>query len=705
MSDPEDEIIEDIETGNFENFVKHFNDTSAKVELKYNLLLRKAAIWGDMKVIRYLVENRGISPSTGDNIALIAASHNGQCEVMEYLLKYPEVNPAAQDNLALEYCDSADAMEILLRYPNVNPAVKDNSALIYACKRGQKKIVKLLLEDPRIGKIITTKALTAAVKADEINIIRMLLLDGRVDPSGDDNLPIITASFIYKNNEDPEVMEILLSDPRINLSKGSNIVARNMSFVKSDELWDLLLNIPEIELNPRIIKMSVINNALSLGNYIVANRLLKDKRTNIPLVMKSIKDGMRIPSECSKQLNERIRIDMGYGLINTGETIGDRFVGNDIGALKYIVSRRNLFTKDNVNYVVNTMLLHHVSLLDIVKNINEDSILEKIVSYLDLIIVERNDLVEIFSKVTAEDLQIKRFNNIFSKAKDTSFLLLFVRTSNEPEIVYNRIASISIEELGIGHSRMYSFYKSTAFNEFELKRPYNIVDIICRRDDAKLKDYILDGGYLPYSTHAKSKIIINMTDYDAEFAKKYMFNENLHTLYLKGISVDVKADLDWYIYDSEYAEMNANLRSGVELSKRVEMKYNNIIRTIMAAPPNDEERIIYRGIDVDEYQPELLKGTNLLLWRGISSCSSIREISDQFTGKKCCIFIIIIPKGANCLNITSIKNSEDEILLPPFSLFQILRNEPSKPIVLRNIGILLSFKEPDNLRIEYYGGM
>lgn len=108
-----------------------------------------------------------------------------------------------------------DVIELILRDGRVDPSSSENCAVWWACASGHLEIVKILLNDPRVDPSDDDNgAIVEASEHGHTDIVRMLLKDKRVDPSDFENTAIITAS----QNGHLEVVRILLNDPRVDPS-------------------------------------------------------------------------------------------------------------------------------------------------------------------------------------------------------------------------------------------------------------------------------------------------------------------------------------------------------------------------------------------------------------------------------------------------------------------------------------------------------
>ncbi|KAJ3022081.1 UNVERIFIED_CONTAM: hypothetical protein HDU68_009324, partial [Siphonaria sp. JEL0065] len=119
----------------------------------YGLATITAAGLGHLGILRYLVEEHHVDPSTGHNGALEWAAKSGHLDVIEYLLKDERVDPADASSMALVWaCKNGhlDIVRRLLEDGRSDPTAQSNSALISAARHGFTEIVTLLLQDERV---------------------------------------------------------------------------------------------------------------------------------------------------------------------------------------------------------------------------------------------------------------------------------------------------------------------------------------------------------------------------------------------------------------------------------------------------------------------------------------------------------------------------------------------------------------------------
>ncbi len=88
--------------------------------------------------------------------------------------------------------------------------------LVVAIRNNHLDIVKLLLQDERVSP--TGEHIVEAVEYDKIDVVKALLEDGRADPAATHN-GMLNAALVLA--ESPEIIRLFLDDPRIDPSVGS----------------------------------------------------------------------------------------------------------------------------------------------------------------------------------------------------------------------------------------------------------------------------------------------------------------------------------------------------------------------------------------------------------------------------------------------------------------------------------------------------
>jgi hypothetical protein len=118
-----------------------------------NRALWRAAEYGHVDVVDYLLRHAMFDPSANNNCAIQAAAQNGHLAVVERLLRDVRVDPSADDNYALRWAARRGyvaVVERLLQDERVDPSANDNDAVRCATENGYLAVVDRLLEDDRV---------------------------------------------------------------------------------------------------------------------------------------------------------------------------------------------------------------------------------------------------------------------------------------------------------------------------------------------------------------------------------------------------------------------------------------------------------------------------------------------------------------------------------------------------------------------------
>lgn len=158
------------------------------------------------QIVKILLEDGRINPASLRNHNIIIASEKGYNEIVKLLLNDNRVNPSDRDNEAIILASTngnVDAVKTLLMDNRVNPSVRNNEAIEIASFNGHLDIVEILLMDDRVKRVGVYKLLnpdlvTIASAEGKERLVSLLLNVAKLDPSIDDNLPLINA--IDNNN-------------------------------------------------------------------------------------------------------------------------------------------------------------------------------------------------------------------------------------------------------------------------------------------------------------------------------------------------------------------------------------------------------------------------------------------------------------------------------------------------------------------------
>jgi hypothetical protein len=168
-------------SGHFDIVELLLTHTSTFPGTRNNEALRIAVRRGHVEVVDLLLDEIGCDASVNDNELIRMAVRNGQPEIVQLLLEKFEVDPTANDNEAIRTVvrdGNQEILRLLLGSEKCDP----NVALLEACKCGNDDVVKFLLDlgvDPSANNF---QAFVKAVDANHYPIIQMFIDHPAVDP-------------------------------------------------------------------------------------------------------------------------------------------------------------------------------------------------------------------------------------------------------------------------------------------------------------------------------------------------------------------------------------------------------------------------------------------------------------------------------------------------------------------------------------------
>jgi hypothetical protein len=138
---------------------------------------------GFLSVVERLANHPDVEPLLIDGSALQHAIETVEnYNVIEYLLRHPKVDPSIRKNEPIEKAvrfDHEKTVRLLLGDSRVRDSGGCEIALQTACEIGSVRIVSLLLKHPHVHP--TSSALKVAIKGTHVEVIELLLEDGRVN--------------------------------------------------------------------------------------------------------------------------------------------------------------------------------------------------------------------------------------------------------------------------------------------------------------------------------------------------------------------------------------------------------------------------------------------------------------------------------------------------------------------------------------------
>lgn len=164
------------------------------------------------------------------------------CFIMDFIIK----DPSLYGNYAILWAGETDQLNLvkrLLNDPRVDPTDNNNNLFVISVLKNRINLVELLLKDPRInpGCGDNLSIYTATVQGS-FEMVELLLQDPRVDPSDDDNHTIRVATHL-------RIVSLLLKDPRVDPSARNNQALKRACKNGYVELVKLLLQDPRV--NPK----------------------------------------------------------------------------------------------------------------------------------------------------------------------------------------------------------------------------------------------------------------------------------------------------------------------------------------------------------------------------------------------------------------------------------------------------------------------
>ncbi len=726
------------------------NDSRVNPGARDNMAIVKAVDSGYTAIVKILLDDPRVDPVAQNNRIIINAARMGYVDILEILLKNSKINPSARDNLAIINVSKIgyeDIVKMLLTDSRVNPSAQDNAAIIGAAGFGHRNIVKLLLADRRVDPSAQdNQAIFEAAAFGHKNIVEILLNDSIVNPSAQNNRTIIEASLkgyveivelLLNDPRDPavdpgaqnnraiilasyynrkDVVKLLLNDHRVNPAAQNNKAFIDAARLEHKGVVKLLLR--DIRVNPAGQDNKAIIEVSKTGHVNVIKLLLNDFRIDpgaqddrafkivaergyvetAELLLKDYRvshHGVKSTNRAITNLiQKRKEIDLYYGLI----TEDDYYRGKPIKLLKMVFG---LFHEDSnyrlmsrrINYIFNCLDEDEFNSI-----MNSDISCDDLSKILKCVKNIRFDISSTQYPFSSTDFNANANINV----EHPRNLLVILKNVTDIEFVYRTILNRDyllplLIRTNIGNENLLTMYRKYNFN-LPLEREYQLGDIIGTRSKHELYQYVFSGKYLPYVKHEKTKLWLELTPEERQFLEIFMFPTDYHKNYVSTLS---KQDITYwktYIYKGDYSMLNENLRTLAPLSSEMIDWYNAMNLNIINAPVINKRCILYRGIRADKFEPDwvvksdssdpfLKTGHDTITWNAFSSCASVREIADAFRhNMPCCLFVIIVPVGAVLLDITSIKNSEFEIVLPPYSILKYLGTTKNAGIEQSDVG-------------------
>jgi ankyrin repeat protein len=270
--------------------------------------LQLACVNGHVEVASLLLRHDWFTTRELENV-LELTTNAGHGDVVALLVQDARVNPGLNKSFTLEqYCFAGDVnrvkaaldgpsfvaaplparflsaaslnghvaiVKLLLLDPRVDPSAGKNAAIGFSSKYGHDSVVKLLLADPRVDPAADTNyAIRIACLKGHESVVKLLLADPRVDPATYNNVAIQDACLVGYG----KVVKLLLADPRVDPTTENNYAIRVASHGGHKRVVKLLLADPRID--PAAFQNDAIRCASSNGHVSVAKLLLPNRRVD-----------------------------------------------------------------------------------------------------------------------------------------------------------------------------------------------------------------------------------------------------------------------------------------------------------------------------------------------------------------------------------------------------------------------------------------
>ncbi|KAI9341144.1 ankyrin repeat-containing domain protein [Obelidium mucronatum] len=201
-----------------------------------------------IEVVKLLLMDSEMDFSEDDDNLLADSVCFGGVEIVKVLLNDPRIDPASNFNAALlEACykENLEIVKLLLAAsPSVDPSMNDNLPILIASSWGYSELVKLLLSDPRVDPTVNDhKALFGAITEGHDEVVRLLLQDPRVDPTADGHRAF---RYAILKGEWP-VLEVFLEDSRVDPSVGRNVATISAATEAWPNIVEMLLSDPRVD--------------------------------------------------------------------------------------------------------------------------------------------------------------------------------------------------------------------------------------------------------------------------------------------------------------------------------------------------------------------------------------------------------------------------------------------------------------------------
>jgi ankyrin repeat protein len=247
---------------------------------------------GNIALLRVLLDfganPNGTAPGKVDT-PLVRAAEAGQVAAIDILLRSAKISPAINTIPADALIRAIDMEQVaavnrLLEDPRIGLL----SGMWRALEDSHVEIFRLFLKDPRMHQKNIQRMLYVAAKESSPDVVKLLLDDPRVDPNeGDSNS---TPLYSAVDNDRSDIVKVLLEHPRIDLSMGNyfsgltpfgrairwpeNRAPEDLEIIEDLEIMRLLIEDRRFKVNLEY----PLHQAVKRGNPVIVSELISLER-------------------------------------------------------------------------------------------------------------------------------------------------------------------------------------------------------------------------------------------------------------------------------------------------------------------------------------------------------------------------------------------------------------------------------------------
>lgn len=204
---------------------------------------------------------------------------------------------------------------------------------------------------------------------------------------------------------------------------------------------------------------------------------------------------------------------------------------------------------------------------------------------------------------------------------------------------------------------------------------------------SKLRELYTMGYPIPIEPHESSMLDGEYVEED--ILKHFALDRTHHMVCHRGFPKKLQDLIYQWIYNKKYGNFNSFITSlnsdnkdneftdKIFLGEYASAKeaYYDMRNAIMDAPRSDHEIFAWRGMHgMGDLCMNAVKGTYIGFSR-IMACSVAQEVSCDFA-RDGVMLLIELPENTPLLNLTCIKNSEPEFILPDRTVFKVVNRIP-----------------------------